>query len=116
MKTGTPTTVEISYDGPTKICRVRGAIEAWNCAEVVRQIDPQGGERMLVDIAGVREVDSTGLGALIDIYQQVLHRGARLAYTNPSPSVKRLLETTRLCRYFTILDDPDSIESFKLAE
>ena len=102
----------MNYEGGTKTCLVRGAIESWNCADVVRQISPQEGLRTLVDLAGVKEVDSTGLGALIDIYQQVQHQGAKLAFANPSPAVKRLLETTRLCRYFTILDDPEAIARF----
>ncbi|MEO7994201.1 MAG: STAS domain-containing protein [bacterium] len=114
MKRPNQTTVEVQADGITR--RVTGAIEAWNCADVVEQLSALDGPRTLVDLAGVKEVDSTGLGALIDIHQRSKRLGHQLAFSNPSPAVRRLLETTRLLRFFTILEDPASIAQFLAPE
>lgn len=113
MKRNVPTTVEVLNEGPTRTCQIRGAIEAWNCADIIRQIDPLASPLTLVDLAGVKELDSTGLGALIDIHQQVLHGGGQLAFTNPSPAVRRLLLTTRLFNYFTVLEGEDAVARHK---
>ena len=115
VKRKVPTTVEVIDEGTTRTCQIRGAIEAWNCADVVRQIDPGASPRTLVDLAGVRELDSTGLGALLDIHQRAVNQGAQLAISNPSPAVRRLLETTRLLNYFLVLDNPDAVAEFKAA-
>lgn len=115
MRNGIPTTVEVQIEGTTRTCRVRGAIEAWNVADIVEQLLPSKGERLMLDLGGVREVDSTGLGELIDLHQKLMRTGSQLALVNPSPAVQRLLETTRLCRYFTILDSDEAVNQFKTA-
>lgn len=79
----------------------------------MRQFEIQNGERLIVDLSGVREVDSTGLGELIDLHQKMVKNGGALALSDPSPVVKRLLETTRLCRFFTVLEDEMALNQFK---
>jgi len=66
----------------------------------------------MVDLSGVREVDSTGLGELIELHQRLLRGGGVLAIARPSATVKRLLDTTRLCRFFTVLEDEMAIQEF----
>jgi anti-anti-sigma factor len=50
--------------------------------------------RLLVDLAGVRFVDSAGLGALLSIRERTNTLGIEMSLVNVSDSVQRLLDFT----------------------
>lgn len=77
----------------------------------VQQLDGQiqvsfdGQERLVVlDLAGVEFIDSTGLRMLLRIRQQVAEHGGSLLIGRLSRPVKRLLDLTRLSDRFEYLD------------
>ncbi|MCW2840149.1 MAG: anti-anti-sigma factor [Aeromicrobium sp.] len=55
---------------------------------------------LVLDLAGVGFVDSSGLGALLGVKKQQEAAGGRLVLTRVSPAVARLLEITKLDRVF----------------
>lgn len=67
-----------------------------------------GGEGLLVRLADVGFMDSTGLGTLITVQNKAVEKGRRFALAEPSEQVKRLLEltgvSTRLETYESITE------------
>lgn len=49
---------------------------------------------VVVDLAGVNLLDSTGIAALIQARNQATAGGRRLSVVNPQPMVRRVLEVT----------------------
>lgn len=60
-----------------------------------------GKVRVVLDLAGVEFVDSSGLGALIHMHKTFEPQG-RLALCNVDPKVAQLFKVTRLERVFAI--------------
>ncbi|MEV0569272.1 STAS domain-containing protein [Dactylosporangium sp. NPDC050588] len=52
--------------------------------------------RLVVDLAGVRFMDSTGIGALVQARRLATTTGTALRVTNPSPIVTKVLQITGL--------------------
>jgi len=73
----------------------------------------QGFFRIVLDLAGVEFVDSSGLGALIHMHKSLESRG-RLVLCNVDPKVAQLFKVTRLQRVFAIAANGD--EAVKLVK
>jgi len=58
-----------------------------------------------VDLGRTARVDSSGLGALVAVYDhaQQRNRGVTLRVVDPQPPVRQLLELTRVHRIFPII-------------
>ena len=56
-----------------------------------------------VNLAGVRFLDSSGLGALISACRLATERGGRFRLIAPTPPVLQILELTRMHRIFEIV-------------
>ena len=61
----------------------------------------EGCVALLLDLSGVTFVDSTGVGAFVELAADAEDQGATFAITNPSPRVQRLLEVTGLSETWT---------------
>jgi anti-sigma B factor antagonist len=66
--------------------------------EQLRAVVLGGARRILVDLAGVREIDSRGLGALVSLVRLAQERGGAVRFFDASPDVYALFELTRLHR------------------
>jgi anti-sigma B factor antagonist len=67
-----------------------------------------GGQRLIVNLAGVSFIDSSGLGALLSGYKNANLRSSQLVLAGLQPRVQSMFELTRLHRVFEIhptLDD-----------
>ena len=62
----------------------------------------QGCQQIVVDVAEVSFVDSSGLAAFVRAHQTLLHAGGRLTLRRPGHSMRRLLEMTGLSSEFRI--------------
>jgi anti-sigma B factor antagonist len=51
---------------------------------------------LVLDIAGLSFVDSTGLGLFVTVHKNLEERGRRLILLGPTPMARRILEITRL--------------------
>jgi anti-sigma B factor antagonist len=59
---------------------------------------------VVIDLADVTFIDSTGLGALIVARKAARERGGSVSLVSPPPVVRRLLGSTRLHDVFSIHD------------
>lgn len=51
---------------------------------------------VILDVAGIEEIDSAGLGELVILYTTASQHGCRLCLVQPTPKILQLLETTKL--------------------
>jgi len=65
---------------------------------LVVAIESGPGTDVVVDVSGVRVVDSVGLGLLVTTHRNCLRSGRRLVLVDPPPRLLRLLAVTRLHR------------------
>lgn len=64
-----------------------------------------GAERMVdVDASRVTYIYSDGLGVLLEAHHRLKERGGRLRIVNPSVTLRRLLQLTRLDRVLEIVE------------
>ncbi len=73
--------------------------------EAVLHLIEQGDVNIIVQLAKVRFIDSSGLGALLAGYKNAAAKSGRLAITNMQPQVLSMFELTRLNRVFDIYAD-----------
>ena len=91
------------------VVAVRGVI---NFGESARQFSTYlaelleaGVPSVLVDMSGIDNVDSTGLGELVGYLQRFEKEGRRLALFRPHRRILSLLRLTRLDEIFPIYED-----------
>lgn len=71
----------------------------------------RGRTRILLDLAEVDFIDSSGLGALISSLKSI-GEGGKLAICNVSPPVMKIFQLTRMFRIFKIFDSKEKALSF----
>jgi anti-sigma B factor antagonist len=63
----------------------------------------QGGAKaLLIDLSGVRYMDSSGIATLVEAMQNCMKQGMRLRLVELSPSVRDVFELARLASVFEI--------------
>lgn len=87
--------VTVTGDGTL---RVAGEIDASSVRVLADHLEPlpEGRGEVLLDLAEVTFVDSSGLRVLIDAHQRAERGGRRLVLVEPSPVVRRLLDISGL--------------------
>ena len=63
----------------------------------------------MVDISGLRYINSSGIGVLITILTKFRNKGGELYLVKPSESVQKLLVITKLNSIFQIIQSEDEI-------
>jgi anti-sigma B factor antagonist len=80
-------------------------LDAHNSSElkerILRAIE-EGGRRLVVDLAEVKFIDSSGLGALLSGYKNANQRSGTFVLSGLQPRVRSMFELTRLNRVFEI--------------
>mgnify|MGYP001829254732 CR=1 FL=1 len=80
--------------------------------DVRRELD-EGHHQLLLAMAQVDAIDSTGLGVLVSCLTSARHRGGNLKLLQPTPRVGDILEITQADQLFEIFEDEDqAIRSF----
>jgi anti-sigma B factor antagonist len=74
--------------------------------QAVLQLVEGGDTRLVLDLAGLEFLDSSGLGAMVSILKALGNRGA-LAVCGVRGAVLSLFQLTRMDKVFTILDGRD---------
>lgn len=87
---------------------LQGEVDAHSAPEVADRFAslPEGDDDILITMAEVTFMDSSGLRVLIDLQQRAGAAGRRLVLESPSQSVIRLLEVSGLSDHFTIRTEP----------
>ena len=76
--------------------------------DAVREALDAGARNILLDMRGVKEMDSSGIGELVSSYTTVANRGHKLALEHLPPRVSDILQMTQLYTVFDIYDDEDN--------
>ena len=81
--------------------------------EAVQQLLAEGADKILIHLAGVSTIDSSGVGELVSAFTTVTNRGGKLKLVNLPPKVNDILQITQLITVFETFDNEDeAIGSF----
>jgi anti-sigma B factor antagonist len=67
----------------------------------------------IIDISGLRYINSSGIGVLITILTKFRNKGGEVYLMNPSDSVKKLLVITKLNSIFQVIKSEEEALSKK---
>ncbi len=92
-------------DGPVVVA-LRGELDVMDAASVVAQLSGVAtrGRVVIVDLAGLDFIDSSGIAALVRVRRNARHAGGDLLLAAPQRQVLRVLAVTRLIDAFSVHD------------
>lgn len=80
----------------------------------IRNLVAAGNKKILLNLAGVKYIDSSGIGELIANYTTVNRGSGQLKLLNLTEKVQDLLVITKLLTVFDVYDnEADALSSFK---
>lgn len=77
--------------------------------EVVAETIQQKIKTCVIDISGLRYINSSGIGLLITILTKFRNKGGEVYLMQPSESVQKLLVITKLNAIFHIIQSEDEV-------
>jgi len=84
--------------------------------DAIRDLLAKGSKLILLNLADVNYIDSSGIGELVSAYTTVRNQGGELKLLNLTKKVHDLLQITKLYTVFDVKDDEASaIASFSRA-
>jgi len=99
--------LDTKFDGGTLTVTIAGELDLYTAAQASEQIDAAIEEnrvRLLVlDLASVSFLDSSGLGVILGRYKKIRHRGGTMQIAGASPVVTRILKMAFLDRIVPIV-------------
>lgn len=82
--------------------------------DTLKEMLAKGQTNILLNLAGVSYIDSSGLGELVGGYATVGNRGGRLKLLNVQERVHQLMQLTKLYSVFEIFtDEAEALISFQ---
>ena len=97
--------IDVQREGPGAIITLRGSVTMDETGKLVQTLEELTGAQTAVIVLNLTELDficSTGLGAIIRGHLKTRSYDGGIRLVNPQPSVKALLETTRLTELFPL--------------
>ena len=80
----------------------------------VRNLADQGKTKVLLNLAGVKYIDSSGIGELIANYTTISRQGGQLKLLNLTDRIQSLLVITKLLTVFdSFEDEAEALKSFE---
>ena len=80
----------------------------------IRTLADQGKKKVLLNLAGVKYMDSTGVGELIANYTTIKRQGGQLKLLNLTDRIQNLLVITKLLTVFDSYDnEAEALKSFQ---
>ena len=80
----------------------------------IRNLADQGKKKVLLNLAGVKYMDSTGVGELIANYTTITRQGGQLKLLNLTDRIQNLLVITKLLTVFDSYDnEAEALKSFQ---
>src|ERR1041384_2303300 len=81
----------------------------------IRKLAGSGKKKLLLNLAGVKYIDSTGIGELIASYTTITREGGQLKLLNLTDRIQNLLVITKLLTVFdSFEDEAEALKSFQL--
>jgi anti-sigma B factor antagonist len=82
--------------------------------DAIRGLSDAGKKKLLLNLAGVKYVDSSGIGELIANYTTVSRQGGQLKLLNLTDRIQNLLVITKLLTVFDAYDnEAEALKSFE---
>ena len=110
---GTPERLILEYrlNSSVAVVTVTGEVDVSTCGllrdGLLRVVTDEDYRGLVVNVAEVDFIDSTGLGVLVGVWHRVSATNFGLALAAPSRRVRDLLDTTGLTKAFSIYDTED---------
>ena len=80
----------------------------------IRRLIEEGKKKILLNLAGVGYVDSSGIGELVSSYTTINREGGQLKLLKLTQKIRDLLGITKLLTVFDVYDDEaEALNSFK---
>ncbi len=81
--------------------------------DAIREALSAGAKNLLINLADVTTIDSSGVGELVSSFTTVTNRGGLLKLANLPPKVSDILQITQLITVFDVYEDEDeALRSF----
>ena len=88
-----------------------GAVSLRNA---IRGLVDQGKKKILLNLGGVKNIDSSGIGELIANYTTVSRQGGQLKLLNLTDKIQNLLVITKLLTVFDVYEnESEALKSFQ---
>jgi anti-sigma B factor antagonist len=82
--------------------------------DTIRGLADEGRKKLLLNLAGVKYMDSTGIGELIANYTTMTRQGGQLKLLNLTDRIQNLLVITNLLTVFDSFDnEAEALKSFQ---
>ena len=82
--------------------------------DTIRKLADGGKNRVLLNLAGVKYIDSSGIGELIANYTTLTRQGGQLKLLNLTDRIQNLLVITKLLTVFDSYDnEAEALKSFQ---
>src|ERR1700755_1821683 len=79
----------------------------------IRELAGKGNKKLLLNLAEVSYIDSSGIGEMVSGFTTVTNNGGQLKLLGLSKRVKDLLQITKLYKVFEVYDDEaEAVRSF----
>jgi len=80
----------------------------------IRGLNDEGKKKILLNLAGVKNIDSSGIGELIANYTTIRREGGQLKLLNLTDKIQNLLVITKLLTVFDSYDnEAEALSSFE---
>jgi anti-sigma B factor antagonist len=79
-----------------RVVALRGELDASTAWELAHHLTGPPGSLVVVDLAGLTFIDSSGLGAIHTARRRMMQDGGTLVVCRPTPAVLRVFEITGL--------------------
>jgi len=100
--------LEVEKAGETMIVRLKGELDLCTAERfkkvVEEELETRGIKNIILNLAQVPFIDSSGLGVILGRYKRVQEKGGKLAAVELIPAVKRIFELSGLPRIINIYD------------
>ncbi len=106
---GAPIAVDVRHEAGTALVTIDGELEFGTAASLrstLSDLAQQGNGPVVVDLAALRFIDSSGLSLLVQAKRRFESDGRTFELRRPSPRVVRVIETSGLAELFAIAPDP----------
>lgn len=97
-----------SIQDKAHVVEVQGEIDVYTSPrvkEMINELIEQGKFHLIIDLEGVRYIDSTGLGVLIGALKRVREHEGRILLICTNPQIKKIFNITGLVKIFEIYKD-----------
>jgi anti-anti-sigma factor len=95
--------------GGLGVAMLSGELDIYTVPVFRREVDEIGGAGVVLDMRGVKVLDSSGLGAIVSLRSRLPAGGPGVAIAGATPQVLRVFDITGTRDSFAFADDVDSL-------